>query len=236
MSEKKLTYYRFRLSHLITIANIVVTPAVIFSSQASFAQVPPALVTGVTKLTEAIKVNADCTATTKIIVGIKIPPGHDQAMKDLHHNDGIEKAHSEHPVLSQKMDDRAPDQGKRREARRVDPDHLKKIPPEMHQFFQQMSIARRELQRCGEAYVVAKKSAEAYIAALNEAGKTTSPDAMKKMAPNSPEAMNSRKIGEQMEAYTASTRDLHAAIVSLSSGDHQRYVSRVINKYFLERE
>lgn len=237
MREKNLAPYKFRLSRLISIANIVVAaPAVLFSSQTTLAQVPPALVSGVTKLTEAIKINADCTGITKTIVGIKIPPGHDQAMKDTHHNEGIEKAHNEHPVLSKKSDDHPQDQGRKRETRRIDPEHLKKIPPEMHEFFQQMSIARRELQRCGEAYVAAKKSAEAYIASLNEAGKSTSPDAMKKMAPNSPEAINSKKIGEQMEAYTASTRELHAAIVSLSSGDHQKYVSRLINKYFLERE
>jgi len=55
------------------------------------------------------------------------------------------------------------------------------------------------------------------------------------MPPNSPEAQKMNKLMSEMAAYTKSGQDLQAAISSLSK-DHQRYVSRTINKYFLNRE
>lgn len=178
------------------------------------------------QLAAAAGIMDNCALIAKKIAAITVPPGHDATVRSQHHNEGVGKAHDQHREKSA---------GRNVENKAIDSKHLKDVDPVNAEFQNIMRDGRRELRACGERYQEAKKATNAITASMSQAMQKLPSDYIKKMPPNSPEAQKMNKLMSEMAAYTKSGQDLQAAISSLSK-DHQRYVSRVINKYFLNRE
>ena len=181
------------------------------------------------QLAAASGIMDNCALIAKKISAIKIPPGHDEAARNEHYNQEIKKAHDEHHENLEKS------QGMKSKKDDIDPKHLKPVDPVNAEFQKSMRAARSELQACGEKYQEAKKGTTAVTASISQAMQKLPADYIKKLSPDSPEAQKMNKLMSEMAAYTKSGQDLQVAISSIEK-DHQRYVSRVVNKYFLNRE
>ena len=181
------------------------------------------------QLAAASGIMDNCALIAKKISAITVPPGHDEAARNQHHNEELAKAHDEHHENLEKS------QGMKSKKNAMDTKHTKPVDPVAAEFQKSMRAARRELQACGEKYQEAKKGTTAVTASMSQAMQKLPADYIKKLPPNSPEAQKMNKLMSEMAAYSKSGQDLQVAISSIGK-DHQRYVSRVINKYFLDRE
>ena len=167
----------------------------------------------VNQLGEATKVMDRCTGIAKRISAMPVPPGHEQARAAEHYNDTIAKAPAPSPAAGSPP---APVAAKMA------------IPPEHQAFMNSIRAARSELQKCGEDFVrVHKPAAELQ----NRAG-----EALEKKTAKAP-TEDDKKIAAAIVAYNTASENLTTAITALSKDKiHERYLGRVVNKYFLERD
>jgi hypothetical protein len=167
----------------------------------------------VNQLGEATKVIDRCTGIAKRISAMPVPPGHEQARAAEHFNESITKAPAPTGAAG------APPA----------PAPVKMaIAPEHQAFMNNIRAARNELQKCGEDFVRVHKPADALEKREGEA--------LEKKAATAP-TEDDKKIAAAITAYNTASENLTTAITALSKDSiHERYVGRVVNKYFLERE
>lgn len=165
----------------------------------------------VNQLGEATKVMDRCTGIAKRISAMPVPPGHEQARAAEHFNASIAKA----PAAAAG----AP----------AAPAPVKMaIAPEQQAFMNNIRAARNDLQKCGEDYVRVHKPASALE---NREG-----EALEKKVAKAP-SEDDKKVAAAITAYNTASENLTTAITALSKDSvHDRYVGRVVNKYFLERD
>jgi len=188
----------------------LLTVAAMCASSASLAaDVSPTI----NPLAEATKIMDRCAGIANRISSMKVPPGAAEARLAELHNEGVAKMQAT-AAPGVKSKEAAPE--------------VKRIAPEHQAFMSGIRAERGQLEKCGQEYARVNKPAEALMKRTGEA--------FEKNPTKSP-SEDDKKVGAAMMAYSKASENLATSITALSKDSvHQRYVGRVVNKYFLGRE
>lgn len=160
-------------------------------------------------LAEATKIMDRCAAIAARISSMPVPPGHEEARAAEHFNETVAKAQ---PTAV---------------AAKAPAPEMKKVPPEHQNFMVKIRAEREQLEKCGQEYVKVNKPGDTLMQKTGEALE-------KEQTKSASE--DHKKLGAAMMAYAKSEENLAAAITKLSKDKiHERYLGRVVDKYFLGR-
>lgn len=188
---------------------------------AALCAAPAAIAQDAKTLGDATKVMTNCAAIAKKIAGIPAPSGQNAAAAAA-----AEQYYEMLKSATQNAGGSAnSEQGKAARAKARE-EYEKGLKPEQRAFLTQVQAGRDELRKCGQEYQKVNASSEAIVKKLsNSIGAKTTP------------TEEDKKTGAAVMAYMGAQENLVTEIAALSKDiETQRYVSRVISRFFLGTE
>lgn len=170
-------------------------------------------------LDDAAKIMNNCAAIAKQIAAIPAPPGQDMVAT-------ARSYHELHSATAEKAGGAENSEAAKAARKKWREDFEKSLTPEQLAFRKDVSAGREALRDCGREY--AKVDASSHALAKTVAGA---------LAAQKTPSDEGKKTGAALMAYMSASQNLVKEIAALSKDiETQRYVARVISRYFLGTE